>query len=108
MYHGLPDDLYSFRPAPGSYLAFLGRISPEKRVDRAIEIAKRVGMPLRIAAKVDAVDEEYFQTAIEPLLEHPLIEFVGEIGDAEKDEFLGNAKAVVVGMTSNCFTLADR
>ena len=95
VYHGLPDDLYSFRPAPGSYLAFLGRISPEKRVDRAIEIAKRVGMPLRIAAKVDAVDEEYFQTAIEPLLEHPLIEFVGEIGDAEKDEFLGNASMLL-------------
>jgi glycosyltransferase involved in cell wall biosynthesis len=95
VYHGLPDDLYSFRPEPGSYLAFLGRISPEKRVDRAIEIAKRVQMPLRIAAKVDAVDEEYFATAIEPLLEHPLIEFVGEIGDAEKDEFLGNASMLL-------------
>jgi glycosyltransferase involved in cell wall biosynthesis len=64
-------------------------------VDRAIEIAKRVQMPLRIAAKVDAVDEEYFATAIEPLLEHPLIEFVGEIGDAEKDEFLGNASMLL-------------
>jgi glycosyltransferase involved in cell wall biosynthesis len=95
VYHGLPGDLYSFRPEPGQYLAFLGRISPEKRVDRAIEIAKRVQMPLRIAAKVDAVDEEYFATAIEPLLEHPLIEFVGEIGDAEKDEFLGNASMLL-------------
>jgi glycosyltransferase involved in cell wall biosynthesis len=91
VYHGLPEDLYTFRPEPGSYLAFLGRISPEKRVDRAIEIARRVQMPLRIAAKVDAVDEDYFETAIQPLLEHPLIEFVGEIGDAEKDDFLGNA-----------------
>ena len=95
VYHGLPEDLYTFRPGPGSYLAFLGRISPEKRVDRAIEIARRVGMPLRIAAKVDAVDEEYFATTIEPLLDHPLIEFVGEIGDAEKDEFLGNASMLL-------------
>ena len=95
VYHGLPEDLYTFRPGPGSYLAFLGRISPEKRVDRAIEIARRVGMPLRVAAKVDAVDEEYFATTIEPLLDHPLIEFVGEIGDAEKDEFLGNASMLL-------------
>jgi glycosyltransferase involved in cell wall biosynthesis len=95
VYHGLPEDLYSFRAGPGHYLAFLGRISPEKRVDRAIEMARRVGMPLRIAAKVDAVDEEYFASAIEPLLEHPLITFVGEIGDAEKDEFLGNASMLL-------------
>jgi glycosyltransferase involved in cell wall biosynthesis len=91
----MPEALYTFRPGPGSYLAFLGRISPEKRVDRAIEIARRVGMPLRVAAKVDAVDEEYFATTIEPLLDHPLIEFVGEIGDAEKDEFLGNASMLL-------------
>ena len=95
VYHGLPEDLYHFRSQSDGYLAFLGRISREKRVDRAIEIAKRVQMPLRIAAKVDWVDEEYFTTVIEPLLEHPLIEFVGEIGDAEKDDFLGNASMLL-------------
>jgi glycosyltransferase involved in cell wall biosynthesis len=94
VYHGLPD-LYSFHPNPGSYLAFLGRICPEKRPDHAIEIAKRVGMPLRIAAKVDPVDREYFETQIAPLLEHPLVEYVGEITDAEKCDFLGDAAAVL-------------
>jgi glycosyltransferase involved in cell wall biosynthesis len=95
VYHGLPADLYRFRPEPGSYLAFLGRISPEKRVDRAIEIAMRVGMPLRMAAKVDRVDKDYFESVIAPLLRNPLVEFVGEIGDGEKDEFLGNAYALL-------------
>ena len=95
VYHGLPQDLYRFRPEPGTYLAFLGRISPEKRVDRAIEIAKQIGMPLRIAAKVDRVDQEYFQTVVEPLLRDPLVEYVGEIGEGEKDEFLGNAYALL-------------
>jgi glycosyltransferase involved in cell wall biosynthesis len=95
IYHGLPHDLYWFRAQPGSYLAFLGRISPEKRVDRAIEIAKRVQIPLKIAAKVDRVDAEYFESVIEPLLRDPLVEFVGEIGDGEKDEFLGNAYALL-------------
>src|SRR5215471_8203597 len=95
VYHGLPRDLYRFRPEPGSYLAFLGRISPEKRVDRAIEIAKQVGMPLKIAAKVDQVDKDYFDSGIAPLLSDSLVEFVGEIGDGEKDEFLGNAHALV-------------
>lgn len=94
VYHGLPD-LYSFHPNPGSYLAFLGRISPEKRPDHAIEIAKRVGMPLRIAAKVDPADREYFETQIEHLLDHPLVEYVGEITDAEKCDFLGDAAAVL-------------
>lgn len=94
VYHGLPD-LYSFHPNPGSYLAFLGRICPEKRPDHAIEIAKRVGMPLRIAAKVDPVDREYFKTQIAPLLDHPLVEYVGEISDAEKGDFLGDAAAVL-------------
>jgi glycosyltransferase involved in cell wall biosynthesis len=91
VYHGLPRDIYRFHPEPGSYLAFLGRISPEKRVDRAIEIAKQVGMPLKIAAKVDQVDKDYFESVISPLLRNSLVEFVGEIGDVEKDEFLGNA-----------------
>ena len=95
VYHGLPPDLYRFRDAPGTYLAFLGRISPEKRVDRAIEIAKRVRMPLRIAAKVDAVDQAYFEREIEPLLEDPLVEYLGEINDTEKDEFLGHAHVLL-------------
>jgi glycosyltransferase involved in cell wall biosynthesis len=95
VYHGLPAHIYRFRPEPGSYLAFLGRISPEKRVDRAIEIAKRTGMPLKIAAKVDRVDKDYFESVIAPLLRNQLVEFVGEIGDGEKDEFLGNAYALL-------------
>ncbi len=95
VYHGLPADIYRFHPEPGSYLAFLGRISPEKRVDRAIEISRQVGMPLKIAAKVDRVDKDYFDSVIAPLLHDPLVEFVGEIGDVEKDEFLGNAYALI-------------
>lgn len=95
VYHGLPEDHYTFREAPGKYLAFLGRISPEKRVDRAIQIAKRVGMPLKIAAKVDTVDRDYFENVVEPLLRDPLAEYVGEIGEGEKNEFLGNAYALL-------------
>jgi glycosyltransferase involved in cell wall biosynthesis len=95
VYHGLPIDIYRFRPESGSYLAFLGRISPEKRVDRAIEIAKQVGMPLKIAAKIDRVDKDYFESVIAPLLRNSIVEFVGEIGDGEKDEFLGNAYALL-------------
>jgi glycosyltransferase involved in cell wall biosynthesis len=95
VYHGLPEDLYRFHPAPGKYLAFLGRISPEKRVDRAIEIAGRAGLPLKIAAKVDKVDCEYFEAQIKPLLAQSHVEFIGEIGEAEKDEFLGNAIALL-------------
>jgi glycosyltransferase involved in cell wall biosynthesis len=95
VYHGLPDDLYRYRPDAGTYLAFLGRISPEKRVDRAIEIAHQVGIPIRIAAKVDRVDRDYFDSVIEPMLHHPLVEFVGEIGEDDKDEFLGDAQALL-------------
>jgi glycosyltransferase involved in cell wall biosynthesis len=95
VYHGLPIGLYRFQEKPSSYLAFLGRISPEKRVDRAIEIARRTGMELKIAAKVDAVDYEYFEAKIRPLLDDPLIEYVGEIGESEKNEFLGNALALL-------------
>jgi glycosyltransferase involved in cell wall biosynthesis len=95
VYHGLPDDLYTFRPEPGKYLAFLGRISPEKRVDRAIDIAKRIAMEIKIAAKVDATDREYFDDVIAPLLHDPLVEYVGEIGEGEKNEFLGNAYALL-------------
>ena len=88
---------YAFNAAPKepAYLAFLGRISPEKRPDRAIAIAKRSGLPLKIAAKVDAADAAYFREVIEPLLDHPLVEFVGEIGDGEKSAFLGNARALL-------------
>jgi glycosyltransferase involved in cell wall biosynthesis len=96
VYHGLPADLYRFRAEPGSYLAFMGRMSPEKRVDRAIEIAKRIQIPLKIAAKVDPVDKDYFESVIAPLLDDLLIEFVGEIGDAQKNEFLGNAYALLL------------
>ena len=96
VHHGVPEALYRFSPAgKGAYLAFLGRISPEKRPDRAIAIAKRVGMKLRLAAQVDPVDRSYFQHVIKPLLDDPLIEFVGEIGDHEKSEFLGNAMALL-------------
>jgi glycosyltransferase involved in cell wall biosynthesis len=95
IYHGMPEDLFRFYPDRGDYLAFLGRMSPEKRADRAIEIAKRVGMPLKIAAKVDPADRRYFKRAIEPLLNHPLVEWVGEISDQQKNEFLGNAFALL-------------
>ena len=96
VYHGLPTELYRFHAGPGNYLAFLGRISPEKRVDRAIKIAKQVQIPLKIAAKVDTADKEYFENVIKPLLRDPLVEFVGEIGDEEKNEFLGNAYALLL------------
>jgi len=95
VYHGLPAELYALHPEPGRYFAFLGRISPEKRVDRAIAIARRLDIPLKIAAKVDRVDLAYFES-IKPLLEEPLVEFIGEIGDHEKDEFLGNALALLM------------
>lgn len=95
VHHGLPEQLYSFHAQDGNYLAFLGRISPEKCPEQAIEVAKRVGMPLRIAAKVDPADREYFRAKIEPLLDHPLVEFLGEITDEEKNEFIGGAYALV-------------
>jgi glycosyltransferase involved in cell wall biosynthesis len=95
VHHGLPRDLYRFHPNPGSYLAFIGRASPEKRLDRAIEIAVRTNTPLRIAAKVDRSDALYFRKVIKPLLHHPLIEWVGEVDDRSKDDFLGNAMALL-------------
>jgi glycosyltransferase involved in cell wall biosynthesis len=95
VYHGLGPGLCPFNARGGEYLAFLGRITPEKRPDRAIEIAKRAGMPLRIAAKVDPVDEDYFRNRIQPLLNDPLIEFLGEIDEAGKATFLGGARALL-------------
>jgi glycosyltransferase involved in cell wall biosynthesis len=96
VYHGLPDDLYRFHPEPGGYLAFLGRICPDKRLDRAIAIAQRAGIELKIAAKVDAADKEYFETEIRHLLDDPLVDFIGEIGDGEKEAFLGGAAALLM------------
>jgi glycosyltransferase involved in cell wall biosynthesis len=95
VYHGLPKDLHSPGGGRGSYLAFLGRICPEKRPDYAIEIAKRAGLPLKIAAKVDIVDQRYFESTIKPLLDHPLIDFIGEINEQEKSGFLGDALALL-------------
>lgn len=94
--HGLPSHLYTLHPDPGQYLAFLGRISPEKGVDLAIEIAKKAGVKLKIAAKVDRVDQKYFEETIEPLMDTPCVDYIGEITDSEKDEFLGNALALVL------------
>jgi glycosyltransferase involved in cell wall biosynthesis len=91
----LPTNLYPLGRGKGGYLAFIGRICPEKGLERAIEIAGRAGMPLRIAAKVDKVDVEYYKTKIKPLLKGQGIEFIGEIGDSEKGAFLGDAAALL-------------
>ncbi len=96
VHHGLPLDLLDFMPGRGGYLAFLGRISPEKRVDRAIRIAERAGLPLRVAAKVDDADAVYFAREIKPLFEAAThVEFVGEVSDQEKNELLGGAAALL-------------
>ena len=95
VYHGLPENQLTFRPGRGEYLAFLGRISPEKGLDEAIKIAQLVGMPLRVAAKIDRADQEYFETCIKSRLHDPLIEFTGEIGYPEKNDFLGDAAALL-------------
>jgi glycosyltransferase involved in cell wall biosynthesis len=95
IHHGQPEDLYPFNPEPEDYLAFVGRIAPEKRVDRAIEIARAVNMKLRIAAKVDAADQAYFDAVIKPMLDRPNIEFIGEINDLQKRDFLGKARAML-------------
>jgi glycosyltransferase involved in cell wall biosynthesis len=96
VHHGLPLGLYQLQAQPQDYFAFVGRISPEKRADRAIEIAKACGQPLRIAAKVDNLDRAYFESTIEPLLDDPLVTFVGEIGEADKNDFIGNARALLM------------
>lgn len=96
VHHGLPRDLLSYTASPGGgYLAFLGRISREKRPDRAIRIARRAGIPLRIAAKVDKADRAYFESEIKPMLPGGGVEFVGEIGDRDKSDFIGNAVALL-------------
>jgi glycosyltransferase involved in cell wall biosynthesis len=95
IHHGIPSGLLRSSPRPGKYLAFLGRISPEKRPDIAIEVARRAGIPLKIAAKVDVVDRDYFETAIKPRIAAPDVEYVGEISESEKSEFLGNALALL-------------
>lgn len=95
IHHGLPLDLYALREEPGRYLAFIGRISPEKRLDRAIEIARRAGMELRVAAKVDRADRGYFEDEIAPLLDAPHVRFLGEVGDDEKPRLLGGALALL-------------
>jgi glycosyltransferase involved in cell wall biosynthesis len=97
VHHGIPPDMLAFNPKPVQpYLAFLGRISPEKRPDRAIEIAVRAGLPLKIAAKIDAVDRKYWDTTIAPLVAlYPNVEYIGEITDTQKSAFLGNASALL-------------
>ena len=96
VHHGLPPHLYRCEPNPGNYLAFIGRVSPEKRLDRAIAIATQAGLPLKVAAKVDSVDNAYFHSVIEPLLRsHPGVEFIGEVDDAGKQELLGGALALL-------------
>ncbi len=95
VHHGLPLDLYRFNPHPQPYLAFVGRMAKEKRPDLAVEIAQRAGIELRMAAKVDPHDRLYFEQTIRPLLDLPGVEFVGEINDQQKNEFLGNALALL-------------
>ena len=95
VHHGIPPELHRPSFEQGSYLAFLGRISPEKRPDRAIRIARSAGIPLKIAAKVDKVDEDYFRNDILPLLDSPDVEFIGEVNEREKTKFLGEAAALL-------------
>ncbi|HET8777798.1 MAG TPA: glycosyltransferase family 4 protein [Candidatus Limnocylindria bacterium] len=95
VHHGLPPDELTPSADIGDYLAFLGRMSPEKRADRAIEVAHRTKMPIKLAAKVDPVDQEYFEREIEPLLDHPAVEFVGEIGGQAKRDLLARARALL-------------
>jgi glycosyltransferase involved in cell wall biosynthesis len=97
IHHGLPETLLTPQPSKPGYLAVLGRIAPEKGVDRAISVATRCGIPLKIAAKVDRADQDYYDQLIRPLIENnPLVDYIGEIGDSEKSEFLSGAIALLV------------
>jgi glycosyltransferase involved in cell wall biosynthesis len=95
IYHGLPKQLFSINENPSNYILFLGRLCPEKRPDRAIEIAQRAGIPLKIAAKVDPLDRNYFSNVIEPLLNGPSVEYIGEVNDQQKQQLIGNALALI-------------
>jgi len=95
VYHGLPSDLLTPTYNDGTYLAFLGRISPEKGVEQAIDIAVEAGLPLKIAAKIDKSDREYYESVVRKKMEHPLVEYIGEINEKDKREFLGNAMALL-------------
>ena len=105
VHHGLPRDLYRFNSGKGGYLAFLGRISPEKGPAAAIEVAKRSGLPLRIAAKLDSADITYYEEIIRPLLREGSIEYVGELTDCEKNTFLGDALALICPFQAESFGL---
>src|SRR5262249_37307473 len=94
--HGLPHNKYKAQDGKGDYLAFLGRISPEKGVDQAIQIAEQSGKKIKIAAKIDRVDRDYYDSKIKPLMNSPNVEYLGEIGYPEKCDFLGNAAALLV------------
>ena len=96
VHHGLPEDLLRPKPIKPSYFAFLGRIAQEKGLDRAIQIAEHCGVPLKVAAKVDKADREYYEEQIRPLMNSPLVEYIGEINDADKSEFLSGAIALLV------------
>jgi glycosyltransferase involved in cell wall biosynthesis len=91
IHHGLPEKLLMPQPVTPGYLAVLGRIAPEKGVDRAIKIAIRCGIPLKIAAKIDRADQDYYEEVMRPLMDHPLVEYIGEISDHEKSDFLSGA-----------------
>ncbi len=96
VHHGLPAGLFQPKPVKPSYFAFLGRIAPEKGVDRAIGVARHCGVPLKVAAKVDKVDQDYFDEQIEPMMKSANVEFIGEISDREKSDFLSGAIALLV------------
>jgi glycosyltransferase involved in cell wall biosynthesis len=96
IHHGLPEMLLTPQPVNPGYLAVLGRIAPEKGVDRAIRIAFRCGIPLKIAAKIDRADQDYYDEVIRPLMDHPLVDYIGEIGDHEKSDFLSGAIGLLV------------